>query len=121
MDIVKNYKSLPETSNKIRLNVVFSTYQSIDVIHKAQENGFPTFDFIISDEAHRTTGFHEQNEEQSPFAKVHSNNNVKEKSRLYQTATPKIYSDDSKSKGIEKSVVIASMDDDFILVLKFFD
>lgn len=120
MDIVKNYKSLPETSNKIRLNVVFSTYQSIDVIHKAQENGFPTFDFIISDEAHRTTGFHEQNEEQSPFAKVHSNNNVKGKLRLYQTATPKIYSDDSKSKGIEKSVVIASMDDESIFGTEIF-
>lgn len=113
-DIVKNYKSLPETSNKIRLNVVFSTYQSIDVIHKAQENGFPTFDFIISDEAHRTTGFHEQNEEESPFSKVHSNNNIKGKLRLYQTATPKIYSDDAKSKSIEKSVIIASMDDESI-------
>lgn len=120
MDIVKNYKSLPETSNKIRLNVVFSTYQSIDVIHKAQENGFPTFDFIISDEAHRTTGFHEQNEEESPFAKVHSNNNVKGKLRLYQTATPKIYSDDAKSKGIEKSVVIASMDDESIFGTEIF-
>ncbi|HEC2181516.1 TPA: helicase, partial [Staphylococcus delphini] len=88
--------------------------------HKAQENGFPTFDFIISDEAHRTTGFHEQNEEQSPFAKVHSNNNVKGKLRLYQTATPKIYSDDSKSKGIEKSVVIASMDDESIFGTEIF-
>ncbi|HHK2071884.1 TPA: DEAD/DEAH box helicase [Enterococcus faecalis] len=119
-DVVKNYESLPETSDKIRLNVVFSTYQSIDVLHEAQENGFPEFDFIISDEAHRTTGFHEQNQEESPFAKVHSNKNVKGKLRLYQTATPKIYSDDAKSKGIEKSVVIASMDDESIFGTEIF-
>ncbi|WP_084246957.1 DEAD/DEAH box helicase [Rummeliibacillus stabekisii] len=119
-DVVKNYESLPETSDKIRLNVVFSTYQSIDVMHEAQENGFPEFDFIISDEAHRTTGFHEQNQEESPFAKVHSNKNVKGKLRLYQTATPKIYSDDAKSKGIEKSVVIASMDDESIFGTEIF-
>ncbi|WP_390573445.1 hypothetical protein, partial [Staphylococcus pseudintermedius] len=60
------------------------------------------------------TGFHEQNEEESPFSKVHSNNNIKGKLRLYQTATPKIYSDDAKSKSIEKSVIIASMDDESI-------
>lgn len=119
-DVVKNYESLPETSDKIRLNVVFSTYQSIDVMHEAQKNGFPKFDFIISDEAHRTTGFHEQNQEESPFAKVHSNKNVKGKLRLYQTATPKIYSDDAKSKGIEKSVVIASMDDESIFGTEIF-
>ncbi len=119
-DIVKNYGSLSATSDKIRLNVVFSTYQSIDVIHEAQDKGFPEFDFIISDEAHRTTGFHEQNQEESTFAKVHSNTNVKGKLRLYQTATPKIYSDDVKSKGVEKSVVIASMDDESIFGTEFF-
>lgn len=119
-DVVKNYESLSEPSDKIRLNVVFSTYQSINVMHEAQENGFPEFDFIISDEAHRTTGFHEQNQEESPFAKVHSNENVKGKLRLYQTATPKIYSDDAKSKGIEKSVIIASMDDESIFGTEIF-
>ncbi|EOT44083.1 DEAD/DEAH box helicase [Enterococcus dispar] len=119
-DIVKNYESSLSTNEKIRLNVVFSTYQSIGVMHEAQENGFPEFDFIISDEAHRTTGFHEQNQEESPFAKVHSNINIKGKLRLYQTATPKIYSDEAKSKGIEKSVVIASMDDDSIFGTEIF-
>jgi predicted helicase len=36
--------------------VVFSTYQSIDVVAKAQADGMPVFDLIICDEAHRTTG-----------------------------------------------------------------
>ena len=39
-----------------RMKVVFSTYQSLDVISRAQELGLPEFDLIVSDEAHRTTG-----------------------------------------------------------------
>ena len=39
------------------LTVVFSTYQSIDTIARAQhEHGMPAFDLIICDEAHRTAG-----------------------------------------------------------------
>lgn len=94
------------------LFVVFSTYQSIEVLGKAQENGFPEFDLIVADEAHRTTGATALNEEDSVFVKVHDNANIKGKKRLYQTATPKIYGADAKSKGKELSVEIASMDDE---------
>ena len=46
-----------EKSNNDKMTVVFSTYQSIEVIHKAQyEFGMDEFDLIICDEAHRTTG-----------------------------------------------------------------
>ena len=38
------------------VTVVFSTYQSIQVIADAQKHGFGEFDLIICDEAHRTTG-----------------------------------------------------------------
>ena len=41
------------------LQVVFATYQSIEVIHRAQEiagDEWRDFDLIICDEAHRTTG-----------------------------------------------------------------
>jgi predicted helicase len=41
---------------KGRMTVVFSTYQSIDVIAQAQRTGLSEFDLIICDEAHRTTG-----------------------------------------------------------------
>lgn len=51
------------------LLVVFGTYQSIDVLGKAQKNGFPDFDLIIADEAHRTTGAKSFGEEASVFAK----------------------------------------------------
>jgi len=39
-----------------RRTVVFSTYQSIQVVADAQRQGLGAFDLIICDEAHRTTG-----------------------------------------------------------------
>ena len=46
-----------ETRTDLGLTVVFSTYQSLDVIHEAQEQyGMVNFDLIICDEAHRTAG-----------------------------------------------------------------
>lgn len=109
--VLKNWKELKQ-SEPTDLFVVFSTYQSIEVLGKAQENGFPDFDLIVADEAHRTTGATALNEEDSVFVKVHDNANIKGKNRLYQTATPKIYGADAKSKGKELSVEIASMDDE---------
>ena len=109
--VLKNWKELKQ-SEPTDLFVVFSTYQSIEVLGKAQEKGFPEFDLIVADEAHRTTGATALNEEDSVFVKVHDNSNIKGKNRLYQTATPKIYGADAKSKGKELSVEIASMDDE---------
>ncbi|MBR3206428.1 MAG: DEAD/DEAH box helicase, partial [Bacillus sp. (in: Bacteria)] len=109
--VLKNWKELKQ-SEPTDLFVVFSTYQSIEVLGKAQEKGFPEFDLIVADEAHRTTGATALNEEDSVFVKVHDNANIKGKKRLYQTATTKIYGADAKSKGKEMSVEIASMDDE---------
>ncbi|WP_067728861.1 DEAD/DEAH box helicase [Oceanobacillus damuensis] len=90
---------------------VFSTYQSIDVIIDAQRDGFYDFDLIICDEAHRTTGTTELNQEASAFTKVHSNSNVQATKRLYQTATPRVYGEDAKKKAEENSIIIADMND----------
>lgn len=109
--VVENYQELM-TQPKKELLVVFSTYQSIDVLGKAQKNGFPEFDLIIGDEAHRTTGAKGLGEEASVFTKVHSDLNVKGKKRLYQTATPKLYGMDAKKKAKDNSIVISSMDDE---------
>lgn len=108
--LLKNFEALKPAEGK-RLTVIFSTYQSIDVIHQAQDLSYPEFDLIIADEAHRTTGSHEMGTEAGMFTKVHNNNVVKAKHRLYQTATPKIYSQETKKKGKEENVIIASMDD----------
>ena len=62
------------------LTVVFSIYQSIDVISRVHEqllaetgDAFGTFDLIICDEAHRTTGVMLKDEKESAFVRVHNN------------------------------------------------
>lgn len=110
--LINNYQKIKPDKGK-QMNVVFSTYQSIDVIHQAQVGGLPEFDLIVADEAHRTTGANEMGDP-SIFTKVHSNKNVKSKLRLYQTATPKVYGVDAKKAAHEKSIVISSMDDEEI-------
>lgn len=96
------------------LTVIFSTYQSIDVIGKAQALGVADFDLIICDEAHRTTGNAlpgVSKKDASAFMKVHYQENVRGLKRLYMTATPRIYGEAAKRKGKEDDYTIASMDD----------
>ena len=94
-----------------RMTVVFSTYQSIDAVSAAQKQGFPVFDLIICDEAHRTTGVTLAGEDESSFVRVHDAKFVQGKKRLYMTATPRIYGDDAKTKAKEATAELASMDD----------
>lgn len=110
--LLKNWNDIKETQYDRDMLVVFSTYQSIDVIGDAQKEEFPEFDLIISDEAHRTTGAHEMNKDASAFTKVHDNQNVKGKLRMYQTATPKVYGDNAKKNAKDKSILLSSMDDE---------
>lgn len=115
-EIIYQFKRIKRNGNS-GLTVVFSTYQSIEVIAKAQQglrNDHPEvdeFDLIICDEAHRTTGVTLSNEDESTFTKVHDNNFIKGKKRLYMTATPRLYSDDIKSKAAQADAVLCSMDD----------
>jgi len=93
-----------------RMTVIFSTYQSIVTLTRAQEAGLPDFDLIICDEAHRTTGATLDGEEESNFVKIHSNDHVKASKRLYMTATPRIFGDNVRSKADEVGAELASMD-----------
>ena len=117
-DIDKIVNQLEKIKDKMGMKVVFSTYQSIDVIAKAQEKileqdkNFGEFDLIICDEAHRTTGVTLKNEDESNFVKVHKNEFLKAKKRLYMTATPRLYDDNSKSKAKEGDAYLCSMDDE---------
>ncbi|MFD1608494.1 DEAD/DEAH box helicase [Oceanobacillus luteolus] len=112
--LLERQKTLDSAGIQSKFLVVFSTYQSIDVIIEAQKNGFYEFDLVVCDEAHRTTGATEAGKEASAFVKVHSDDNIKAKKRLYQTATPRIYGEDAKQKADEMSVVIADMNDETI-------
>jgi len=96
------------------LTVFFSTYQSIDVIAKAQAEGLAPFDLVICDEAHRTAGFIRQGAEESAFLRVHSDDSIQTQARLYMTATPKIYAESARSQADENAAVLYSMDDEAV-------
>jgi predicted helicase len=103
-----------------RRTVIFSTYQSIDVISQAQKKqGVGDFDLIVCDEAHRTTGVTLADDDESAFVRVHKPEFLAAKRRLYMTATPKIYADESKTKADEAGAEIASMDDDALFGPEF--
>ena len=92
--------------------VVFSTYQSIAVISKAQERFQRDIDLIICDEAHRTTGVTLKGEDDSAFVRVHDNTFIRAKKRLYMTATPRLYAENSKKKASDIGATLCSMDDE---------
>jgi len=94
------------------MSVVFSTYHSIDVLNRAQQQyGLANFDLIICDEAHRTTGATFGDEDESNFVKVHNAEFIKGVKRLYMTATPRIYGDSAKAIAERDNVALCSMDD----------
>lgn len=97
-----------------RITVVFSTYQSIDVVAQAQGMGAGDFDLIVCDEAHRTTGATLAGQDESAFTRVHDQAYLRASKRLYMTATPRIYDDASKTKAGQSQAVLASMDDELL-------
>lgn len=125
-DILLHDLAYPATTNAAKLvhaanvltkdrpTVIFSTYQSIQVIAEAQKLNLGEFDLIICDEAHRTTGLTLPNEDPSEFVKVHNNDLIRGKKRIYMTATPRIYCGTSKSRAIDASATLFSMDDETI-------
>lgn len=111
-------RQLEQASKDNGMTVVFSTYQSIEVIAKAQfEYGKRygvekcTFDLIVCDEAHRTTGVTLSEEDESAFVKVHNNEFIRGRKRMYMTATPRLYQDEAKKKAEDNDIILCSMDD----------
>jgi len=102
-------EATPDDSNA--MTVVFSTYQSIQALTDAQkQHGLPEFDLIICDEAHRTTGATLAGEDDSNFVRIHHNEYVEGKKRLYMTATPRIFGEGAKNKAEDEGHTLASMD-----------
>lgn len=113
------------------LVVVFSTYQSIDVVSEAQHKlleetagEWGTFDFIVCDEAHRTTGVklgesRADAAKESNFLKVHDASFLRAHRRLYMTATPRLYGDSAKVKASKEDLILCSMDDETLYGKEF--
>lgn len=94
------------------MTVVFSTYQSIHAVHEAQQLGLETFDLVICDEAHRTTGVTLSDEDESAFVRVHDADYIQAERRIYMTATPRIFNDNVKNTARERDAELVSMDDE---------
>lgn len=136
IETIKKQLLYQQQTDKPGMTVVFSTYQSIEVVAKAQAavlgagSGpdfrsledfgslnpapFGIFDLIICDEAHRTTGVTLSGEDESAFVRVHDNEFLRAKKRLYMTATPRLYNQDTKDRAAQSDAVLCSMDDEKI-------
>lgn len=112
-DTTKILRQLWKYDKEENRTVIFSTYQSIDVVKEALDKYKREVDLIICDEAHRTTGVVLKDKEESNFTKVHKNEYIRAKKRLYMTATPRLYSANIKvkAKENERIDVLCSMDD----------
>ena len=125
-NIVEQFHAAAKNPNQ-GMTVVFSTYQSIERVSAAQkalnqeQAGSGVFDLIICDEAHRTTGVSLKNDEpakkakgeydESAFVRVHDNDFLQGRKRIYMTATPRLYKDEVKEKAKEAEAYLCSMDD----------
>ena len=109
------------------LTVVFSTYQSIDVVAGAQAEllaktggEFGVFDFVVCDEAHRTTGVKLSTKDESNFIKIHNDEFIRGRKRLYMTATPRLYGENARIKASKNDCVLCSMDDETLYGQEFY-
>lgn len=118
-NIPTTVKHLLQYRESDALVVVFSTYQSIDVVAEAQrqvleetDGAFGVFDMIVCDEAHRTTGAKSKYKEENSFTKIHDNNFIQGRKRMYMTATPRYYNANIKETAKEKDMLLWSMDNE---------
>lgn len=94
------------------MTVIFSTYQSIEVIEAVQRKTDLVFDLVVCDEAHRTAGVASVGEADKVFSIVHDNGRIPASKRLYMTATPRLFKPNAKDAAAEHDAVLASMDDE---------
>jgi superfamily II DNA or RNA helicase len=97
---VREFLDAPFTGTKI----VFSTYQSAQVIGAALKPG-EAFDLAVFDEAHKTAG-----REGRKYSVALDDRNIRIRKRLFLTATPRHYNPLSKDEGGD-SELLFSMDE----------
>ena len=108
-----------------RINIIFGTYQSGRPIADALREIGATVRVLISDEAHRTAGLRRNKSAKSTllspderrvrdFTLCHDNKAMPATYRVYQTATPRVYSDTTTRARLDHNSdwVVRSMDDE---------
>ena len=98
-----------------RVNVIFGTYQSGHRIAEALRTSETTAEVLVCDEAHRTAGLRRTKkstvDQIKDFTLCHDNDLFPAKHRIYQTATPKIYSQKALREKQKEDWVVRNMDD----------
>ena len=90
-------KWLERTRNGSGLRVIVSTYQSGHQTAEGLRNAGARADLMIGDEAHRTAGIRrvsgkKREERLRQFTMCHNSDDFPARTRLYMTATPRVYS-----------------------------
>ena len=98
-----------------RVNVIFGTYQSGHRIAEALRTSETIAEVLICDEAHRTAGLRRTKkstvDQIKDFTLCHHNDRFPAKHRIYQTATPKIYTQKALRDKQKEDWVVRNMDD----------
>ena len=101
-----------------RISVIFGTYQSGHRIAEALRTSGTTTEVLICDEAHRTAGLRRTKkstiDQIKDFTLCHDNDKFPAKHRIYQTATPKIYTQKALRDKQKEDWVVRNMDDQSI-------
>ena len=113
-DVTSDVSTISQFLQLDKPKVIFCTYQSSDLVSKAQKK--EEIDFVVCDEAHRCTGL-----SKSTFTKVLDDKNIKAKKRLFTTATPRIFSPSVKTIAAKKDQEIFGMDNENIYGPDFFE
>ena len=98
-----------------RVSVIFGTYQSGHRIAEALRTSGTTAEVLVCDEAHRTAGLRRTKkstvDQIKDFTLCHDNGMFPAKHRIYQTATPKIYTQKALREKQREDWVVRNMDD----------
>lgn len=115
--VTSEVKEISEFLTRTNSRVVFSTYQSTELIELAQKGQSEKccFDLIIADEAHRCAGV-----AGTAFARVLDQSRINGKKRLFATATPRTYSKQITNSAEGRGIEIVGMDDESIFGKRFF-
>ena len=101
-----------------RVSVIFGTYQSGHRIAEGLRTSGTTTEVLICDEAHRTAGLRRTKkstvDQIKDFTLCHDNDKFPSKHRIYQTATPKIYTQKALREKQKEDWVVRNMDDQSI-------
>ena len=109
------------------LSVVFGTYQSADRIAEAlADPATPELAVLICDEAHRTAGLRrrkkpDEKQRVKTFVLCHDSERFPARYRVYQTATPRIYTTTNSGRANNRSdLVVRSMDDESVFGVELY-